>query len=281
VLTDLPPASLRVLEHSYLQPLISLLQLATAQPVGLMEYAVRDGAEGPWLPVHSRSQRAGDLKLSGRTLLTPRDLPIGVIKAWLDRVETLGPLPAGVASVVTMPPALETQILMLTTISEGLHRRVFPESKGFPSEIADEIRAAATRAARDVNKAAADIINGHLAHLDEPSYGRRLKELAADAEDIVPGITGKPNQWKKLIYGARNDFAHHASTGWMEESDIDRYVTAALSLRWVLRAILLDQAGINRTLLRERFAHHQEYILFLEQARNWQPAVYPGAIEGL
>jgi len=46
------------------------------------------------------------------------------------------------------------------------------------------------------------------------------------------------------VYGARNDFAHRARQGWFEDSDYDKYVTVALSLQWLLRGLLLSEAGI-------------------------------------
>jgi hypothetical protein len=60
----------------------------------------------------------------------------------------------------------------------------------------------------------------------------------------------------------------------MEEDDLDRVLTTAQSLRWVLRLLLLDQAGVDAELLGHRFAHHQRYQFFLTNAAQWRPSVY-------
>ncbi|GAA1290325.1 hypothetical protein Psi02_15640 [Planotetraspora silvatica] len=277
VLTDLPPAGLHILGRTYLQPLVSLLQLATARPVGVMEFAVQEHLHAPWWPVHSPSQHGADLTLSSKPLLPLTDLSPAAIGAWLDRVETLGPLPAVVVSAITTSLPLETQVLILGTTSEGLHRRLFPDAQRFSRDLAVEIREAAAKAAKEIDESAADAVKGFLSHMDEPGYGQRLDQLAADAETLVPGITGRAKRWKKLVYEARNDFAHQTNLGWLEDGDVDRYLTVAFSLRWVLRALLLGQVGLDPALLRRRFAEHQEYRFFLGNAHEWRPDVYPDA----
>ncbi|MBE1587858.1 HEPN domain-containing protein [Nonomuraea angiospora] len=277
VLTNLPPVGMHILERTYLQPLVTLLQLATARPVTVMEFAVQEHSQAPWWPVHSPSQHGDDLALPSQPLLPLTDLSPAVIGAWLDRVETLGPLPAGVASVLTASLPLETQVLILSTVSEGLHRRLFPDAQRFSPELAAQIREAAAEAVKKVDKSAAEAVKGFLGHMHEPGYGQRLNQLALDAEALVPGVTGRSNKWKTLVYGARNDFAHQINPGWLEDGDVDRYLTVALSLRWVLRALLLGQAGLHPDLLRRRFAESQEYGFFLRNVHEWRPDVYPDA----
>ncbi len=60
----------------------------------------------------------------------------------------------------------------------------------------------------------------------------------------------------------------------MSEADIDRAVTVAESLRWVLRLLLLDQAGLDSRLLATSFRDSQRYRFFLRDAADWQPTIY-------
>ena len=79
------------------------------------------------------------------------------------------------------------------------------------------------------------LVNGFLSHVHEVSYATRLQEFAARAEELVPGITGKTAKWKTLVYETRNRYAHQTSADWMGEDDLDRVLTTAQSLRWVVR----------------------------------------------
>lgn len=111
-------------------------------------------------------------------------------------------------------------------------------------------------------------------HVHEVGFGQRLDELAKRGEDLVPGIVGKRNRWKALVYGTRNRYAHQTSVAWLEDDDIDALLTVAHSLRWLLRALLLTEAGVAAELLGERFATHQPYRQFLSNAESWQPKVF-------
>jgi hypothetical protein len=82
----------------------------------------------------------------------------------------------------------------------------------------------------------------------------RLEELGTRAEELAPGIVGKGNRWKSLVYDIRNRYAHHTSADWMDDDDLDRVLTAARSLRWLLRVLLLEQAGLSPEFLAYRFA---------------------------
>ena len=74
----------------------------------------------------------------------------------------------------------------------------------------------------DESKSTADAVSGFLSHVHEVSYATRLEELAGRAEELVPGVTGKPSKWKALVYEIRNRYAHQSSADWMEEDDLDR-----------------------------------------------------------
>ncbi|NYJ03839.1 hypothetical protein GGQ55_000117 [Geodermatophilus daqingensis] len=269
---DLPEASIRELDRRYMRPLASLVSLACGQDAGLLGVEVASGKQ--WLKVHSPSHRTQNIPWPAQSLLHPGDLHLQTLAHWLDRVELLGPLPPVVVRMLDGDNTLEAQVLELATVAEGLHRRLRPDTLRFPVEVGAAVRAAAVDAAASIEPAARDAVKGFLTFVHEPGYAQRLKELAEMAELVAPGITGKTSKWRVHVYEARNDFAHRSRQGWLDEAEIDRYLAVAVSLRWLLRAVLLDQAGLSHEHLRQRFRTYGPYQLFLSQARDWLPDTY-------
>lgn len=282
---SLPTARWRQLDRAFVTPLVTLLTLAVdgdCPPIEVELARVGD-AGTEWLSMLSSSLRsAGGPSKPVRDMLTPRHvLGLAGVAQWLDRVDDLGPLPPVVAAAVAGPPlTVEAGVLELTTVAEGLARRLWPEWNRF----AGEDTAAARRWARDAvarhdeNMAAA--VDGALAQLHEPSYPQRLERLASHADTAVPGVLGRrtdkgrPSRWKNAVVDARNDFAHRLDRGWLDEPRLDRYLAVYLSLRWLLTGVLLLETGLPAGTLAARLANHQAYQLFLRQASQWLPAIY-------
>jgi len=277
-LVDLPPRSYRELDRTVIRPICTLLALATGERIRPSDVQLSPDP-GTWWPVYTASQ-GDDNPAVANPLIRPSDISIDVLATWLDRAQVLGPLPAGIASVWETDMAVETQVLILTTIAEGLHRALHPEVLRFTPEYGKTIQTVATEAVREIDSDAADAVSGHLAQVHEVGYGTRLRDFAGRAEELVPGITGDPKGWKNLVYATRNKYAHQPSTEWLEEADIDRVLTVTQSLRWVLRLILLDQAGLDPGLIAERFQVSQSYSFFLSDAAEWQPRIYPKTSDG-
>jgi hypothetical protein len=277
-LVDLPPRSYRELDRTVIRPICTLLTLATGERIRPSDVQLSPDP-GTWWPVYSVSQ-VDDNPAVADPLIPLLDISIEVLATWLDRAQVLGPLPAGVASVWETNMAVETQVLILTTIAEGLHRALHPETLRFTHEQGKTIQTAATEAVREIDADAADAVSGYLAHVHEVGYGTRLQDFAGRAEELVPGITGDPTRWKNLVYDARNKYAHQPSTEWLEETSIDRVLTVTQSLSWVLRLLLLDQAGLDPGLIADRFQGSQSYGFFLSDAAGWQPRIYPKTSDG-
>ena len=244
VLQRINSRSIRGLDRQYLRPLCTLLALATKDQASLLQLQLQQHEGMPWWPVHSAAQRSSDLPFRQGALLRSSDLSPRVLSSWLDQVEKLGPLPAVVAAGLSSPIALEATVLALTTVAEGLHRRLRPNTFRFSEEAGAAIRDAAVAAAEQVEADAGEVVKGFLNYVHEVGYGKRLLDLAEMVRPFMPEVTGRSNRWKAAVYGARNDFAHRARQGWFEDSDYDKYVTVALSLQWLLRGLLLSEAGI-------------------------------------
>jgi len=272
---DLPPRNYREISRTIIRPICTLLVLATGVRMRPSEIELSPEPE-TWWPVYTGSL-SEDNPAVGNALIPPHDISVAVLAAWLDRVPVLGPLPAGVASLLEVELAIETQVLMMTTLAEGIHRALRPEARRFELERGKTIREVATEAVRKIDPEAAGTVQSLLKYVDEMGYGARLKELASRAEELVPGITGNPRLWKKLVYETRNKFAHQHSVEWMEEAGVDRVLTVAFSLSWVLRLLLLDQAGFVPGLIADRFRNSQSYGFFLTDAAEWRPDIYSSA----
>ena len=272
-LVDLPPRSYGELGSTVIRPICTLLTLATGERIRPSDVQLSP-VPGTWWSVYTASQADDNPEISN-ALIRPSDISTDVLATWLDQAHVLGPLPAGIASLWETDMAVETQVLILTTIAEGLHRALHPETLRFTHEQGKTIQTAATEAVREIDADAAKAVHGYLEHVHEVGYGTRLRDLAARAEELVPGITGDPTRWKNLVYATRNKYAHQPSTEWLEQTNIDRVLTVTQSLSWVLRLLLLDQAGLDPGLIAERFQVSQSYSFFLSDAAEWQPRIYP------
>lgn len=275
-LEGLPARKYHELGRTVVRPLCTLLALARGSAVRPSAVEV-SGDPGVWCPVHAgtrgvHSRASADLE----QLIPTSHLSMKVLATWLERAHALGPLPGAYISVLEIDLSVDAQALILTTVAEGLHRVLYPHTLRFSVEHGVMVREAAVEAVRlvDQNASTVDAVSGFLSHVHEVSYAKRLDELASRAEELVPGVTGKTSKWKKLVYETRNSYAHQTSADWMEEDDLDRVLTTAQSLRWILRLVLLDQAGLDAQLLLDRFTRHQRYKFFLTHAAQWQPQVY-------
>lgn len=271
--------TLRGLDRLFERPLISLFTLAIGLQCEMLDIQVKDSAsDDVWLDVFTSSLHLDDGSKGmsdPRWLLQPADLDLDHVATWLNRVDQLGPLPPGVADLAREGAiSLETQVLQLTTIAEGLHRALFPDETKFERDISKRVRDAAVAAADTIFPEATETVKSLLGFLHQPSYPMRLKRIAEVASDAVPGVTGNTDKWKSVVTKARNDYAHRLKNQFLESQDVDRYLMTAFSLRWLLTGLLLLQAGIAPTILAERFANYSNYQMFLEQVKEWQPEIY-------
>jgi len=279
------PTVWRDIDRGIVTPLSTLLTLGVdaASPPVAIELATTRGAG--WLSRFSAGlQPPAQQQRSAADMLLPLPaLSLTAVATWLDRVEDLGPLPPVVAAAAAKPRLnLETGVLELTTVAEGLARRLWPEWNRFSLAECDRARKSAVDAVSDREEPVRAAVEGALKHLHEPSYPERLEKLAEYAGDAVPGVLGRltqqgrPSRWKRAAAEARNDFAHRFDRGWINEGNVDQYLAIYSSLRWLLTGVLLLQSGLEPETLACRLRQHQPYNLFLQQARQWLPKVYDG-----
>ena len=270
------PLSWREIGRSVVVPLQTLLSLCTLRecPPGLVQ--VEQTGTG-WATVISRRMSAGASPITTTThhfLVSFSDIRLHGVARWLDSVERLGPLPPVVARAIADRSSvmLETQLLELTTVAEGLHRRLFPNATRMSDAIANRVRQATSDALCAEAEETQSVVTGMFRHLTEPGYNARMKDLAALAEPLLPFVTGKTNRWSRRVEESRNTFAHR-SHGFLEH-DVDEELTIAESLSWVLAGVLLAQAGCTHTTVNDDPTLVQPYAYFMKRAKRRLPHVF-------
>jgi hypothetical protein len=189
----------------------------------------------------------------------------------------------GLARVVARPIEgfLQTQVLVVTSVLEGLHRRLpFAQSK-FPAasnSAVDRIRQAARRAARaraadqenlppdEVHKA----VNDALGHFDDVDYVERASDVVKTVRAVLPEIAEpiSADDLAKYIKDARIEMAHQTPLDHEREPLEVRYLrwmVVANATPWLLRGLLLLEVGIEPGPLH---LGHMGYSRFLYSVAN-------------
>jgi ApeA N-terminal domain 1 len=272
------PTTYRELGRKVVVPLMNLLSFAVGKECPLVEMAISAGPDHPWLTVQNDSMKAAAEEIVPLPLVLLPMAEIGLqgVAMWLDSTASLGPLPAVIARVVnSQDDPLEAQLLELTSAAEGLHRLLQPGQKRMTKKQASEARVTAVEAVKELDEDVRGAVEAAWHHLTDPSYPRRLLDLAEQVKGAVPGVTGDTQEWKKRVSNARNGLAHKLERGFLDDDiDAQEYAALLLSLGWLLTGLLLLQTGIRPTALGNRLRSYEPYQLFLSQARALLPAVY-------
>lgn len=267
--------TLRQIDRAYVSPIVSYLSFALGADSPLTAIQVKSGED--WLEVRHSGMHAdpGQRVQSGDVLLPLRAAGLDVLSGFLDVYEKTGPGAPVIANLLPRGsnPNIETQVLELTTVAEGIHRTLFPEDVRMSEEDADRLRTLVAAAITEEDDRHQQIVNGSLSHLEEASYKQRLKRVVAEVAAAMPGVCGKDNRWVNTVYDARNSFAHRKQ-GFLEEELIDEFYAVSQSLRWVLMGVLLLQSGLSAETLAAAVQQNQQYQLFLDHMRSSLPSVY-------
>jgi ApeA N-terminal domain 1 len=250
---DLQPSTWQEIDRQIVTPLSTLVTLCLGEVNDVSGIQLTVDGEN-WLTLGSNHIRYTEPRTERlEKLVTLHDLQFDGVAAWLNKVEHLGPLPPVVArfSARQVTAKLETELLEMTTVAEGLHMRLFPGEKRLDDAICEQVKNRVLGSVEGLESRVKDILRGMLTHLHEPGYVSRLKGLAQMVEQTAPEICGKVNKWAEEVSAARNKYAHRTA-GFLDEASIDTLVTVLESLRWLLRCILLLEAGVAESLLATR-----------------------------
>jgi hypothetical protein len=87
-----------------------------------------------------------------------------------------------------------------------------------------------------------------------------MNDLIADAKASIPGIDINFSNWAKAVKDARHTLAHEG-TGPADPTGqfVDLLVALGYSIPWVLRTVLLKQAGFDAPTLQAGYADSSRY----------------------
>jgi hypothetical protein len=174
---------------------------------------------------------------------------------------------------------LELRALVLGTIAEGLHRRLFDEKVRFP-DLTKAQKKAVRRAGREAIAkalndlgvgAAPDDFTDLVAALNDMTARQRLADIKAVVDEAIPGLLEEFDDWPGLVKNTRDYLAH-----WLLGDDEDDYVPPSeddkilvyMSLPWALRTLLLHRAAkLDVNLMQQGYAEKPEYEMFRANVR--------------
>ncbi|ULP40049.1 hypothetical protein MJO55_28315 (plasmid) [Mycolicibacterium rufum] len=281
--TPAEPMSVLDYDRAVLHPTETLATLFTSHPAEAVELAVRQSPAGPWLLVHRYEQPAptGHHELFDASYLTPQRCAV-----WIDFRRRSNGLDAAALDDLT-GVAIQTSVLTLAAVAEGLHRRLYPDKKRVAALSRTDLRAArkaarvaALAAVRSIDRddrpelteadltAFGEAMNNAFAFINESTFRTMMDDLVGTAVSAVPGIVAEFADWPAAIHSVRNILAHRGTEDDLDAHDgfINTLVAASYSLRWVLRTVLLVQAQVNPANivgayeLSSAYHHHQTNV---------------------
>jgi hypothetical protein len=279
VYTAAAPATLRELKTRVVLGCLALAELALDQDFAARDTHVRINDGDPWLSVHGPESDTPPNEFDARTLLPREELTVGRFARWISLNDTLD----GLASVVARPikAPLQTQVLVVTPLVEGLHRRMpetFEQSKfaGASPSALKRIKEAAQRAARGTatNRRRLDPQQVHVAvmsavsHVEDVDYLQRATDVVTKVCAVLPEIAESVADLPILLTDARNEMAHQFPLD-HEKEPLGvrhlRWLVVASVTPWLLRGLILLEAGIDPSVIHDR---HLAYSRFLDFRTN-------------
>jgi ApeA N-terminal domain 1 len=276
VYTAAAPATLRQLKTTAVLGCLALAELALDQDFAARDTHVRVNNGDPWLSVHGPEFDVPPNEFDADTLLPREELTGERFARWIPFNDTLD----GLASVVARPikAPLQTQVLVVTPLVEGLHRRMpktFEQSKfaGASPTALKQIKESAWRAARctATNRRRLDARQVHAAmmsavsHFDDVDYLQRATDVVTKVCAALPEIAESVADLPIHLRDARNEMAHEFPLD-HEREPLEvrhlRWSVVASATPWLLRGLLLLEAGIDPAVLHDRHLAYRRFLTF-------------------
>jgi hypothetical protein len=270
------PATLRRLETRVVLGCLTLAELALDQDFAARDTHVRINDGDPWLSVHGPGSDTPPNEFDADTLLRREELTVERFAKWIPFNDTLD----GLASVVARPikAPLRTQVLVVTPLVEALHRRMpetFEQSKfaGASPSALKRIKEAAQRAARvtatgrrklDPQQVHVAVMNA-VSHFDDVDYVQRATDVVTKVCAVIPEIAESVADLPECLTKARHEMAHRLALDEEKEPLEVRYLrwlVVANITPWLLRGLLLLEAGIDPSVLHDRHLAYGRFLSF-------------------
>lgn len=276
VYTTAAPATLRQLKTRVVLGCLALVELALDQDFAARDTHVRINDGDPWLSVHGPEFDTPPNQFNADTLLPREELTVERFARWIPFNDALD----GLASVVARPikAPLQTQVLAVTPLVEGLHRRMpktFEQSKfaGASPSALKRIKEAARRAARGTvtNRRTLDpqqvqvAVMSAVSHFEDVDYLQRATDVVAKVCAVLPEIAESVADLPIRLRDARNEMAHQFPLD-HEREPLGvrhlRWLVVASVTPWLLRGLLLLEAGIDPSVLHDRHLAYRQFLYF-------------------
>lgn len=266
---------------TYVQPVLILASIMLNRRCYITEISITTEKD-PWsLRVHHpivRRDATDQPPRPGDHVINLRDVGIGAIARWIPRANALSPIPSIIYSAINDESSrtLESRLLELAAAAEGFDRRKHGDKESiFDKSLARKARKAARQYAEEIGGAELSTrIDQSLSHFNEPTYAERLHRLLDLTRDAVPGIAGNWKEWIKHVKEARNGYAHQLDR---QGNPWEVELVLLESLRWILGAALLMEAGMSPRSIEEHFKKNQDYLFFKRRAKAMAPLIYGGS----
>ncbi len=279
------PMTIKDLGELVLSPTRTLASLVTANPSGTKDFHVRLVADSPWREVleEDESSPRGTRELLGSTHLTAARFA-----RWIDFRKRSGALDAAAVGS-GHGTTIQTEVLTLAAVAEGLHRRLFDKKKRVPAlskgdvEIAKEAaREAAIGRLKGLDRGerqpltAADFnefndaMGQSFSRLNEVTFSTRMADLVGMAQSAIPDIVNEFADWPSAVKYARNILAHQGTQPPGETLDQfhDLLIALGYSIAWVLRTVLLVEAGFDGATLKPAYGDYSRYTHHIANVRS-------------
>jgi hypothetical protein len=276
VYTAARPATLRRLKTLVVSGCLALAELALDQDFAARDTHVRINDGDPWLSVHGPGDDAPPNDLDANTLLRREELTVERFAKWIPFNDTLD----GLASVAARPikAPLQTQVLVVTPLVEGLHRRMpeaFEQSKFARASpgVLNRIKEAARHAARvtatsrrNLDPQQVDVaVTKAVSLIDDVDFLQRATDIVTRVCAVIPEIAESVADLPEWLTKARNEMAHLSPLDEEKEPIEVRYLrwsVVASVTPWILRGLLLLEAGIDPSVLHDRHLAYGQFLSF-------------------
>jgi hypothetical protein len=113
-------------------------------------------------------------------------------------------------------------------------------------------------------------MNDSFSFINEQTFRSRMAQFAEDAQAAIPNIVASFRDWPAAVKDARNTLAHKGTEPHSETIDqfYDLLIALSYSIPWVLRTILLLQAEVDASTLREAYELSSAYDHHITNTRN-------------
>jgi ApeA N-terminal domain 1 len=283
-----PPEPLTIKDFGrwVLSPIATLASIITSNPADDIDLYARLRAESPWRQVHRPDE--SELPRARRELLSTSHLSSERFVRWIDFRKRSGALDAAAIDDF-QGVSIQTEVLTLAAVAEGLHRRIFDGRKRVPAISTEDLaetrraaRGAALACLRDLDRSdrnpftADDLaefkraMNDSFAFMNELTFRTRMAEIASTAKAAIPDIVTAFADWPKAVKDARNILAHQRALPYSESIDqfYDLLIALTYSIAWVLRTVLLVEAGIDAPTLQAAYRQWSQYTHHLANTRS-------------